>query len=451
MALKFGDGNVVKNGFCLNNLRCCLCTMLVNIGRFEQDAKNGCHMATEKAMTCCSAKPIAHSENNFQEHMKTDLQNECKANAKPPKSKPKAAARSNNVNSACKQKCPYCWIICQDLEYHILTEHFEAHQASASASATSHPPPIPIIKSFNYRCIETPPHTPLDPNLTGQWRGIQGENNSCYIDSTLFAMFALTTAFDHLIQCEQEPDEEIRYLRDTIRTQVINPLRSRFYVESSPIRHLREILSRWLSGNDFNDICEERDVEEFMSLLFRLLSKRLPYLRLERKMENSKSFEEACIFQLLPTNSCKRDTTIAEWLVEYQQSCHVEFAHTPEVLIMQLPRHGHAKSFSTVWPNSALEIRIQGEIFVYALISMLCIGTSHYVCYARSTGSSSDWYFFDSMNDRMDPVNVPCVKSLPHLNAQLLDQPKPNSGQRDQDVDIRRIQTDLYICIYVPL
>lgn len=35
--------------------------------------------------------------------------------------------------------------------------------------------------------------------VCGQFRGIQGHHNSCYLDATLFAMFTYTSVFDSLL------------------------------------------------------------------------------------------------------------------------------------------------------------------------------------------------------------------------------------------------------------
>ena len=56
-----------------------------------------------------------------------------------------------------------------------------------------------------------------------QW-GIQGEHNSCYLDATLFGLFALSSEFDTLLISHRggPKGEEIC---NTLRTQIINPLR----------------------------------------------------------------------------------------------------------------------------------------------------------------------------------------------------------------------------------
>lgn len=41
-------------------------------------------------------------------------------------------------------------------------------------------------------------------NICGMYKGIQGNHNSCYLDATLFAMFAFTNVFDAVLYREPE-------------------------------------------------------------------------------------------------------------------------------------------------------------------------------------------------------------------------------------------------------
>lgn len=36
-------------------------------------------------------------------------------------------------------------------------------------------------------------------SICGKFKGIQGHHNSCYLDATLFSMFAFTSVFDNLL------------------------------------------------------------------------------------------------------------------------------------------------------------------------------------------------------------------------------------------------------------
>lgn len=66
-------------------------------------------------------------------------------------------------------------------------------------------------------------------NFIGPMRGIQGHQNSCYLDATLFAMFGLTSRFDEVIY-EKTTDETAKGVLDTMCTEIIFPLRR--YVQS---------------------------------------------------------------------------------------------------------------------------------------------------------------------------------------------------------------------------
>ena len=54
-----------------------------------------------------------------------------------------------------------------------------------------------------------PPHPAVADvsNVVGRNRGIQGHQNSCYLDVTLFSMFAFTSVFDSLLYRRKNGDD----------------------------------------------------------------------------------------------------------------------------------------------------------------------------------------------------------------------------------------------------
>ena len=58
----------------------------------------------------------------------------------------------------------------------------------------------------------------------GPKKGIQGHHNSCYLDATLFGMFAYTEVFDDLVM-QQETEDPIEINIKTILRGIINLLR----------------------------------------------------------------------------------------------------------------------------------------------------------------------------------------------------------------------------------
>ena len=72
--------------------------------------------------------------------------------------------------------------------------------------------------------VPQPSNEDLDRFFVGDKRGIQGHQNSCYLDSTLFAMFGLTDVFDDLI-LEKPQDEVGAKIVKIMSNEIISPLR----------------------------------------------------------------------------------------------------------------------------------------------------------------------------------------------------------------------------------
>ena len=63
--------------------------------------------------------------------------------------------------------------------------------------------------------------------ICGIKRGIQGSQNSCYLDTMLFSMFAFTSVFDHILHRpgRDSDDEHYTEMQNFLREGVVNPLR----------------------------------------------------------------------------------------------------------------------------------------------------------------------------------------------------------------------------------
>lgn len=77
---------------------------------------------------------------------------------------------------------------------------------TSQASSCYYSPELPEPQDFssihNSMMRDTVPPIYVKDNLEklcGKYRGIQGHHNSCYLDATLFSMFAFTYAFDSLL------------------------------------------------------------------------------------------------------------------------------------------------------------------------------------------------------------------------------------------------------------
>ena len=59
----------------------------------------------------------------------------------------------------------------------------------------------------------------------GEGKGIQGHQNSCYLDSTIFGLFSVSDVFDDMFLEQKAHDpvgEEVKHL---LRKGIVNPLR----------------------------------------------------------------------------------------------------------------------------------------------------------------------------------------------------------------------------------
>ena len=60
--------------------------------------------------------------------------------------------------------------------------------------------------------------------FVGRMKGIQGHQNSCYLDATLFAMFGVTNKFDEVLYGKPK-DDTAESILQTMCEEIIFPLR----------------------------------------------------------------------------------------------------------------------------------------------------------------------------------------------------------------------------------
>ena len=82
----------------------------------------------------------------------------------------------------------------------------------------------------NIECIDVPGCVlppAFNQKFLGQNRGIQGHQNSCYMDATLFSMFAFSMVFDSILHRPRRPKCSNFYdkVQRTLREGIVNPLR----------------------------------------------------------------------------------------------------------------------------------------------------------------------------------------------------------------------------------
>ena len=83
----------------------------------------------------------------------------------------------------------------------------------------------------------------------GTGHGIEGDSNSCYMDATIFCMFAYSDVFDHLLYAPV--DEHLEGLQALLRDNIVHVLRhnSQDSVEREYSRALFSLIDQWSGGS----------------------------------------------------------------------------------------------------------------------------------------------------------------------------------------------------------
>uniref|UniRef100_A0A914UHC3 DNA polymerase eta n=1 Tax=Plectus sambesii TaxID=2011161 RepID=A0A914UHC3_9BILA len=197
----------------------------------------------------------------------------------------------------------------------------------------------------------------LMKDVCGKTKGIQGSRNSCYLDATLYSMFAHCDAFDSILQRPKRASDIAEYnqLIDILATEIVYPLRRFNYVRADHISKLRTLLSQLLP--EISGLTtDEKDPEEILNAVFQRLFKTDPYVWLRKP--NDLKAEKAYLCQVI-TEEAKANGQMpsVQYLLErsfYEST--VEFAQVPEVLILQMPRYGTEKVFKMIAPLLEIDI-----------------------------------------------------------------------------------------------
>ncbi|KAM4810182.1 ubiquitin carboxyl-terminal hydrolase CYLD-like isoform 2-T2 [Rhinophrynus dorsalis] len=214
------------------------------------------------------------------------------------------------------------------------------------------------FSEYASKCVEenTPPVTgsEAESRLIGWKKGIQGHCNSCYLDATLFCMFACSSVLDTMLLRPPDKNDSDSYTdtRDLLRTEIVNPLRKDGYVCATKVMALRKILEA--AGKSTGFTSEEKDPEEFLNQLFQVLRvEPLFYIR------TSKKKPQGCIFyQIFMEKRQSVNVPSVQQLLEWSMvTGDLKFTEAPSCLIIQMPRNGkNFKMFPTILPTLELDI-----------------------------------------------------------------------------------------------
>ncbi|XP_058487702.1 ubiquitin carboxyl-terminal hydrolase CYLD [Solea solea] len=217
---------------------------------------------------------------------------------------------------------------------------------SSPGSETPKPTEMPPVPPFE-DCEDTPPIPESEALslLVGKMKGIQGHINSCYLDATLFSLFSSSVTLDNI--CQKPADTE-QPITCTLR-KIINRLRRHGFVPAESVMNFR----KQLGCDTFQT--DEKDPEEFITVLFQKVLHMEPLLKLRSKRETSQG---AYTFQIfLEKEQMGHIPTVQQLLDTSCMSGDLKFEEVPSCLIVQMPRFGNAyKMFSHIIPTTELDI-----------------------------------------------------------------------------------------------
>jgi hypothetical protein len=266
------------------------------------------------------------------------------------------------------------------------------------------------------------PH-PLNPessNFFGDFRGIPGCNNSCYLD-VFFMMLAFSSRFDGIYT--QEALNSSVLLR-IILFGVVIPLRTRMSVSRDVIAMIRQLMFQKTNRKDYlGDIF---DLEEFLMHLCEDVN-----FNSICNFVNSSDIDGAIVCPLvLSIVSLDRKGVHASL-----QASILYTLNAKETSLNDLPtaffarvRPGNFDLPPLVLPQTHVYLEtgtyIDGEHVVdnllrsnYTLSAIVCIRLSHYVVFQRLR--DGEWFFFDSMRKIDSGHHVPTSTHVPNFQDYL--------------------------------
>ncbi|KAK7063093.1 hypothetical protein SK128_004549 [Halocaridina rubra] len=187
--------------------------------------------------------------------------------------------------------------------------------------------------------------------MFGKNRGIQGHQNSCYLDATLFSMFAFTSVFDNLLFRPPTPNDikEYNEVQKVLREEIVNPLRANLFVRADRIMKLRTMLDHLSSVRGLTT--EEKDPEEFLHSLLAQILQAEPFLQLS-------SGQEAYHYQLFVDKDEKLNLPSVQTLFDQSfLTSDIKLKQVPSCLIIQMPRFGKDyKMYPRILPSMVLDV-----------------------------------------------------------------------------------------------
>ncbi|XP_051562271.1 ubiquitin carboxyl-terminal hydrolase CYLD isoform X3 [Myxocyprinus asiaticus] len=223
---------------------------------------------------------------------------------------------------------------------------FNGHSDHDEALASLEQENVPPVRSED-----------VSKRLVGRMKGIQGHCNSCYMDSALFSLFSCSSVLDSLLfKSIQRADHPIQ---STLLKDIVNPLRREGFVPERSVMKLRQLLQK--RGHCPTYTTDEKDPEEFLSLIMQEVLSLDPPLKLRSQLGNKKDQGkvQSCYFYqiFMDYNHPLVLPTVQQLLEHSFHSNSLKLSEVPACLILTMPRSGKSfKMFPKIIPSTELDI-----------------------------------------------------------------------------------------------
>ena len=121
--------------------------------------------------------------------------------------------------------------------------------------------------------------SPWTVKVEGDRRGIQGQGNSCYLDSLLFSLFAFSNVMMSKIENVSTKGKWYKETFEVLITDIAKTLRSKGYVKHEVIKKLRMLMAEASQEKKFMDTA--RDIPECMEVLFQKMLQLDPFVSIK--------------------------------------------------------------------------------------------------------------------------------------------------------------------------
>ncbi|KAK5869500.1 hypothetical protein PBY51_024209 [Eleginops maclovinus] len=185
--------------------------------------------------------------------------------------------------------------------------------------------------------------------LIGRMKGIQGHCNSCYMDAALFSLFSCSSVLDSMLFKSTQPQDAP--IQRTLLQDIVNPLRSKGFVEGRHIMKLRQQLQKHGYSHSFTT--DEKDPEEFLTVIMHHILALDPLL----KLSAGGKVQESYCYQIFLDQNRLLLPTVQQLLEHSFHTAALKLAEAPSCLILQMPRFGKKfKMFDKIIPSLELDI-----------------------------------------------------------------------------------------------